>query len=234
MKSLKTTARLTGLGYLIIFISGFFANFYTLESMVVDGHALLTAVNIINRFPQFQMGLIAFSIMVIVDIILAFPLYRLLKSESERLAITSSILRLINGAIFAIALFSLFEIASLAKNSPQDLTDQVEGLLTQFNMVWNIGLLFFGAHLLLLGLLIFRSASFPQIIGVLLQVAGIAYLMDSGAQLFLSNYKNYQSLFEMLVISGGVIGEFSLTLFLLIRGLRFKKSNNSTVGYIIH
>lgn len=225
MKSLKTTARLTGLGYLIIFISGFFANFYTLESMVVDEHALLTAVNIIDRLSQFQMGLIAFSIMVIVDIILAFPLYRLLKSENERLATTSSILRLINGAIFAIALFSLFDIASIAINTPQDLVGDVEDLLAQFNMVWNIGLLFFGAHLLLLGLLIFRSASFPQIIGVLLQIAGVAYLADSGAQLFLTNYQDYQSVLEMLVISGGVIGEFSLTLFLLIKGVRFRKSS---------
>ncbi len=225
MKSLKTMARLTGLGYLIIFVAGFFANFYTLESMVVDGHALLTSINIINQFSQFQMGLIAFSIMVIVDIILAFPLYRLLKNESERMATTSSILRLINGAIFAVALFSLFDIASLTINSPQGLADQVDGLLTQFNMVWNIGLLFFGAHLLLLGLLIFRSSSFPRFIGVLLQIAGIAYLTDSGAQLFLSNYKDYQSLSEMLVISGGVIGEFSLTLFLLIKGVRFRKSS---------
>ncbi len=225
MKSLKTTARWTGLGYLIIFISGFFANFYTLESMVVDGNAQLTSLNIINQFSQFQMGLVAFSIMVIVDIILAFPLYRLLKQENERMATTSSILRLINGAIFAVALFSLFDIASLTINYPQDLAGHVEGLLAQFNMVWNIGLLFFAAHLLLLGLLIFCSASFPKIIGVLLQIAGVAYLADSGAQLFLTNYQDYQSVLEMFVISGGVIGEFSLTLFLLIKGVRFKKSS---------
>lgn len=225
MKSLKTIARLTGLEYLIIFVSGFFANFYTLESMIVDGNAQLTAENIMTQFSQFKMGVAAFSLMVLVDIILAFPLYQLLKSESEKLATTSSVLRLINGAIFAMALFSLFDVATLAANTEVALEDQVLPLLDQFNMVWNIGLLFFGAHLLLLGLLIFRSVSFPRIIGVLIQIAGVAYLADSGAQLFLSNYKDYQGLFEMLVISGGVIGEFSLTLFLLIKGVRFRKSS---------
>ena len=224
MKSLKTTARLTGLGYLIIFVSGFFANFYTLESMVVDGNAQLTAENIMAQFSQFQMGLAAFSIMVLVDIILAFPLYKLLKSENERIATTSSILRLINGAIFAVALFSLFDIASLAKNSSLDLVNHVKPLLTQFNMIWNVGLLFFGAHLLLLGWLILKSVNFPRIIGLLLQMAGFAYLADSGAQLFLSNYEDYKDVFEMLVISGGVIGEFSLTLFLLIKGIRLPKT----------
>jgi uncharacterized membrane protein len=226
MKSLKTTARLTGLGYLIIFFSGFFANFYTLESMVVDGHALLTAVNIIDQLSQFQMGMVAFSIMVLVDIILAFPLYKLLNTESERMATISSILRFINGVLFSIALFSLINIVSLAKNSPQDLAGHVEGLLNQFNMIWNIGLLFFGAHLLLLGWLILKSVNFPRMIGLLLQIAGFAYLADSGAQLFFSNYDAYKGIFEVLVISGGVIGEFSLTLFLLIKGIRLPKTSS--------
>lgn len=224
MKSLKTTARLTGFGYLIIFVSGFFANFYTLESMIADGNAALTAENIISQFSQFKMGIIAFSMMVLVDIILALPLYQLLKSESEKLATTSSILRLINGAIFAVALFSLFEIASLAQSPEAVLEHHVMQLLNQFNMIWNVGLLFFGAHLMLLGWLILKSVNFPRFIGFLLQIAGITYLADSSAQLFLPNYEDYKGAFEMLVISGGVIGEFSLTLFLLIKGIRLPKS----------
>lgn len=224
MKSLKTTARLTGFGYLIIFVSGFFANFYTLESMIADGNAVQTAENIISQFSQFKMGIIAFSMMVLVDIILALPLYQLLKSESEKLATTSSILRLINGAIFAVALFSLFQIASLAQSPEAVLEHHVMQLLNQFNMIWNVGLLFFGAHLMLLGWLILKSVNFPRFIGFLLQIAGIAYLADSSAQLFLPNYEDYKGAFEMLVISGGVIGEFSLTLFLLIKGIRLPKS----------
>lgn len=224
MKSLKTTARLTGFGYLIIFISGFFANFYTLESMIADGNTAQTAENIISQFSQFKMGVAAFSLMVLVDIILALPLYQLLKSESEKLATTSSILRLINGAIFAVALFSLFQIASLAQSPEAVLEHHVMQLLNQFNMIWNVGLLFFGAHLMLLGWLILKSVNFPRFIGFLLQIAGIAYLADSGAQLFLPNYEDYKGAFEMLVISGGVIGEFSLTLFLLIKGIRLPKS----------
>jgi hypothetical protein len=72
----------------------------------------------------------------------------------------------------------------------------------------------------LLGWLVFKSPSFPKVIGVLLQLAGVAYLVDSGAQLLLSNYNDNKSLFEIIVIGGGVIGEFSLTLWLLIKGIR--------------
>lgn len=220
MKSLKTTARLTGLGYLIIFISGFFANFYTLEGMVVDGNAQLTAQNIASQIGLFQLGVASFSIMILVDILLAFPLYRLLKSTSRKCAKVSSIIRVINGLVFMVALVHLFEIIPLAQVGHAALESQVVPLLEDFNTFWNIGLLFFGAHLLMLGWLVFQSVHFPRIIGLLLQFAGIAYIADSGAQLFLTDYHNYQALFEMLVIGGGVIGEFSLTLWLLIKGVR--------------
>ncbi len=220
MKSLKTTARLTGLGYLIIFISGFFANFYTLEGMVADGNAQLTAQNIASQAQLFQLGVAAFCVMILVDILLAFPLYRLLKATSERCAKLSSFIRVVNGLIFMLALIYLFKIVPLAQNGATALEGSVLELLANFNTMWNVGLLFFGVHLMMLGGLLVRSYHFPSLIGLLIQIAGLAYLADSGAQLFLPNYQDYQSLFEILVIGGGVVGEFSLTLWLLIKGVR--------------
>jgi len=219
MKSLKNTARRTGLGYLIIFITGFFANFYTLENMVVNNDARLTAVNIAGHASQFHMGVGAFALMVLVDLILAFPLYRLLKSTNNKMAMASSVLRFINGAVFALALVNLIEVSLLTAN-PAQLNDLVMLLLERFNYVWTIGLLFFGLHLLLLGQLVFRSSIFPRLIGVFLQIAGISYLIDSGAQLWLNNYEAYRPIFEIIVISGGVLGEFSFTLFLLMKGIK--------------
>jgi hypothetical protein len=220
MKAYKTIARLTGVGYLIIFISGFFANFYTLESMVVDDNASETAANILAHFAQFKWGVGAFALMVFTDIVLAVPLYSLLKNVSQGLARTSSLLRLINGGVFAIALFSLFQIIRVGQSTGDSLALQVMPLLDQFNFVWNIGLLFFGVHLIIMGCLLSRSAWFPKTIGWVVQMAGFAYLIDSGAQLWFSQYQSYQSYFEILVIGGGVIGEFSLTLWLLIRGIK--------------
>lgn len=234
MRSLKSTARWTGLGYLTIFISGFFANFYTLENMVVDGNALLTAQNIVAQIRQFKLGVAAFSVMIVVDILLAFPLYRLLKATSEKCAKLSSFIRVVNGLLFIVALVHLFEIIPLAQNDASALEGSVMGLLADFNFMWNVGLLFFGAHLLMLGGLLVRSYHFPSLIGLLIQIAGLTYLADSGAQLFLPNYQSYQAVFEMLVISGGVIGEFSLTLWLLIKGVRNgKELTGGSVAQVI-
>jgi hypothetical protein len=224
MKNINNIARLTGFGYLIIFITGFFANFYVLEGLVVPGSASETAEHIINESALYSMGLAAFSLMVLVDIILAFPLYHLFKTVNEYVAKTSSALRLVNGAIFGIALISLFEIAMLSGNGIAELETGVLPLLEKFDDIWNIGLVFFGIHLLLLGWLIFKSFHIPGIIGILLQIAGIGYLVDSLAKLYLTNYDQYQVIFEMIVIVPGVIGEFSLTLWLLIKGMNYKRN----------
>lgn len=226
MKSLKTTARLTGLGYLIIFISGFFANFYTLEGMLADGNPQLTTENITTQIALFQLGVGAFSLMILVDIVLALPLYQLLKSAHRNWAKASSVIRVINGLVFIMALVNLFEIISIAQSGTTAATS-VMSLLEDFNTMWNVGLLFFGTHLLMLGWLVVRSTNFPGLIGLLIQIAGLAYLADSGAQLFLPNYQDFQPLFEILVIGGGVIGEFSFTLWLLIKGVRTAKEHQS-------
>ncbi len=226
MKNINTIARLTGFGYLIIFFTGFFANFYVLEGLVVPAGAGETAKNIITESTLYSMGLAAFSLMVLVDIILAFPLYTLFKSVNGLAAKTSSALRVVNGAIFGIALINLFNIATLSSSGITELEAGVLSLLDKFDFIWNIGLVFFGIHLLLLGWLIFKSLNLPGIIGIFLQVAGIGYLVDSGAKLFLSNYDQFQAIFEMIVIIPGVIGEFSLTLWLLIKGMNYKTIKN--------
>ena len=221
MKSSKGIALFTGLGYLIIFISGFYANFYTLEGMLADGNPQLTLANISTQIGHFQLGIACFSLMIIVDILLAFPLYKLLKSVDRNCAFTSSMVRLINGLIFLIALVNLFEIASITQSGTATAANVI-GLLEAFKKMWNVGLLFFGVHLIMLGWLLVKSLNFPGFIGLLLQIAGLTYLADSGAHLYWAPYQEYRLLFEKLVIGGGIIGEFSFTIWLLIKGIRIR------------
>ena len=227
MQSLKQTARWTGVGYLIIFITGFFANFFVLEGMVVNGDAATTANNIASQLSTFRWGILAFLIMVIVDVVLAGPLYVLLKPVNETWSGFSSWLRLVNGTIFGVALFNLFGVLNLIAETgrngdpaSREIQQELSTYLFAFDQIWLIGLVFFGLHLLLLGKLVCRSEHFPKWVGALLFIAGVGYLIDSFAQLLLPSYNDYQSLFEMMVIIPGVLGEFSLTLFLLIKGVR--------------
>jgi hypothetical protein len=233
MKALKKTARLAGAGYLVIFITGFFANFFVLEGLVVEGNARATSENILANLMQFRWGIFAFLIMVVIDVLMAGPLYILLKSVNENLSLLSAWLRLVNGTIFGVALYSLFGILHLLSGAdylsalePAEIHARVMLHLEAFNFIWLIGLVFFGLHLFLMGILILKSDYIPKIIGGLLQLAAVGYLTDSFAQFLLPDYKSVQHVFELVVLIPGVIGELSFTVWLLIKGV---KTKNTTI-----
>jgi hypothetical protein len=107
------------------------------------------------------------------------------------------------------------------------LQSQIMLYLDSFNYTWLIGLIFFGLHLLLLGYLIIKSGFIPKIIGVLLFVAGIGYLVDSFAFFLYPSYESVKDIFQMIVILPGVIGEFSFTIWLLIKGFTLGVNQNT-------
>ncbi len=218
MKNIKTIARLTGLGYLIIFITGFFGNFYVLENMVVAGDGISTFENITNNFETYNYGILSFIIMVLVDLLLSWPLYLIFKETNNKIALISSILRVINACIFFVAIKSLIEISLV--NSTQDLNSMfsMQPFVT-FNLVWNYGLIVFGIHLILLSKLLYKSDLFPKLLGLLILLSGIGYIVDSIAQISINNYSQYKDYLESFVIVSGVLGEFSLTAWLLLKGV---------------
>ena len=229
MSSINKIARIAGFGYLIIFITGIFSNFYVLESLIVPGDAATTANNIMGNDMIFRIGIFSFVIMVFFDIVLAWALYILFKPVNKNLSLLSGWLRLVNSTIFGIALFNLFSILQILSGADYlkvfetgQLQAQVMLFLNTFNNTWLIGLVFFSIHLFLLGYLILKSTYIPRILGVLLMVSSMGYLIDSFAYILLPNYNNYKDIFMLVVVVPGIIGELSLTFWLLIKGVNVK------------
>jgi ABC-type multidrug transport system permease subunit len=104
---------------------------------------------------------------------------------------------------------------------------QVMLFFDAFNYTWLIGLVFFAIHLFVLGYLIFKSGYMPKFLGILLIIAAIGYLIDSLANFLLSNYSDYKNLFMLIVIVPGIIGELSLTFWLLFKGVKLPESIKS-------
>ena len=94
-------------------------------------------------------------------------------------------------------------------------------LIDSFNNGWLIGLVFFGFHLLVVGILIIMSKWYlPKWIGIFLVLASFGYLLDSMAHFLLPNYTEYEIIFQLIVAIPGVIGELSLAFWLLIKGVK--------------
>ncbi|HII01021.1 TPA: DUF4386 domain-containing protein [Methanosarcinaceae archaeon] len=225
--SLREAAIVAGFGYLIIFILGISANFFVLQNLIVPEDAAATVNNITTNEWQFRLGILAFIIMVIFDVVVAWALYVLLKPVNRSLSLLAAWFRLVNGTIFGIALYNLFSVLQLLGGASYlnvfetgQLQAQVMLFLNAFNDTWLIGLIFFGIHLFILGCLIFRSDYIPGILGVLLIIAALGYLIDSFANFLFPGYADYETIFLLIVVVPGIIGELSLTLWLLLKGAK--------------
>lgn len=225
MKDLKRISKLSGIAYLIIFITGIYANFVVLEPLVALDNPSLTVMNLLTQKSAFELAICGFAIMLIFDLLLVWGLYKLFRPVSRHFTFMAAALRFINVLIFGVALYHL--IAVLPIITPIDsITNQfsetkVIDLLNDFNNIWLIGLLFFAFHLALLAYLVWKSSAVPKWIGVLLMIAAVGYAIDSFAQLFLLDYPDYESFFALAVIVPGVIGELTLTFWFLFRGNSF-------------
>lgn len=224
MNSHNKIAKIAGAGYLVIFLSGIFANFFVLQSLLAPGDAATTARNILENETLFRTGILSFIVMVVFDILLAWALYLFLKPVNKDLSLLSAWLRLVNGTIFGVALYHLLGVLPLLSGSgyltafdPAQLQAQVLLSFGAFDQTWLLGLVFFGIHLAVLGYLIIKSDYTPNILGILLIIAAAGYLVDSFAHFLMPNYADYQDVFSMAVVLPGVVGELSFTIWLLVK-----------------
>jgi hypothetical protein len=88
-------------------------------------------------------------------------------------------------------------------------------LLNLNSQAFSIGIVFFGFYCLLIGYLIFRSTFLPRAIGVLMALAGLGYLT------FL--YPPLEYALSLYLQVPGLLGEGSLTLWLLVVGVNAQR-----------
>lgn len=198
----KNLSKIAGLSYLIIFFAAIYANFFVLEAILKDPLTTIQQHHFIVR-----LGIVAFLLTVVFDVVVAWALYELYKDHP--LSKLSTYFRMMHAAIMGVAIFELPVV--LASTNSEEILKQIE----MFNYIWLIGLFFFGIHLILLG----RIMGKPKIITLFLVIAGMMYMIDTGAHFLLENYQNYQSIFLAMVAIPSIIGEMSLAIWLLLKGV---------------
>jgi magnesium-transporting ATPase (P-type) len=192
---------ITGVSYLIIFFAAIFANFVMLESLKQNPLETIRLNHMAVRF-----GILAFLITALFDVVVAWGLFNLYrKHQFTRL---STYFRLMHAAIMGVAVFAL--VLTLNLDSANEILYQVN----VFEIIWLIGLFFFGAHLILLSTIIKK----PKWIAVFLTVAGIMYMFDTAAHFLLPNYAELAGIFLALVAVPSILGEMAFTVWLLVKG----------------
>ena len=227
LSSLKKTARLVGLLYLIWIITGVYGLFYVPSQINTRGDAVTTAQNILSNEFLFRTGIINDIISNALWVFLALVLYRLFKQVNERQA--KLMVALVIVQIPAVYIMGAFNITSLIIFKGQILKtfelSQRQDLAMLFLKINDYGVLilemFWGLWLFPLAILIYRSRFLPRFLGVWLVITGFFYVVLSFTSLLLPQYKDM--VLNSVLALPAEIGEVALMLWLLIKGAKVRE-----------
>jgi hypothetical protein len=224
--TLKKTARLAGFLYLILVITGVFSIMFVSSQIIVLGDVAATAKNIIAKEFLFRTGIINDLVSNTIFVLLVLVLYRMFKHINEYQA--KLMVALVIVQIPAVFIMESLNITSLFIFKGELLQtfgiNQRQDLAMLFLKINNYGTLtiemFWGLWLLPFGLLVYKSKFIPRIFGILLIIAGIAYINSSLISLLFPDYSVIVNQPTLLLVA---IGEISITLWLLIKGVKVSK-----------
>jgi Domain of unknown function (DUF4386) len=201
-------------------------------SIIVPGDASATVGRLMASDWLFRLGIIGDAIVFLSEIILIAILYTLLKPVNKTLALAAAFSRLAMVVMQGMNLLNYFFVLLLVSRAnylnvfePEQLQALVLLFLNAYEDVALIWGMFFGLHTLLLGYLVYKSGYFPRILGVLVILAAFGYLIDSFGNVLLPQYNEF---YASTVVLMAIVGELSLTFWLLIKGVNLKQWKQHT------
>ena len=224
----RLKARIGGFLYLLIIAGSLFIPFAVAPTGLMMGDAALPSVARILADKQLYILSGTAQLMLgVCDVCLALILYELLKPVGKSLALLATFFKLIFVTIANANLFNHFApLVLLTGSEPLRAfnPDQLHALALMFIRLrttgFDIALVFFGFHCVLIGYLILRSTFFPRILGLLMMIGGVGYLANIFAAVIPPALAGH--LFPYVMLPAGV-AEILLALWFLIVGVNVAK-----------
>jgi hypothetical protein len=226
MQSPQTTARLAGFFWLIvIFVSvvAVVAN----PTLNVRGSPAETAASVMAVEGSYRLGFALLLLGGVFYLGVTALLYQVLKPVSGSVALFGALASLAGVTVGAAsgvhdlgALALLHDAANAASAAAPQMQTIAQASFREDPQEFTIGMVYFGCHVASIGYLILRSNFIPKIIGAILVAGGSSYFIASFTS-FLS--PELGARLTPFVIPIALLGEGSITLWLLIKGVNAEK-----------
>lgn len=218
-------AKVAGIALLVMAVTAIFAFAVVFKQLVVLEDAAATFSNVSNALGLFIAGIIAWLVILVTDVIVAWALYYYFKRVNNRLSGISSSLRMVYALVLGLAIYFQITAAQLVASSqsqplPSKIALQSDVLqrLVTFEHLWSFGLIVFGMHLLVLSLLALKHGAIPKWLTALLFIAGLSYMLIHGMYAFLPAYDVYTAKAESILSLPMAIAELGLAVWLIRKG----------------
>ena len=194
---------------------------------IVAGDAATTATNIMAHEPLYRLAFAANLIATACYLVATLLVYILLKPVNRNVSLLAAFFSFVGCAIGTVSCLLFLTPVNILGGAQylsvftvEQLQAQALTFLTLSAQANDIGLVFFGLHVLTVGYLIRRSIFLPRILGTLLAVTAVCYLTNSFANFLSLPFKAYLLPFVAL---GGLLGEGALSFWFLVKGVNVEE-----------
>ena len=219
MHSLVRTARITGLLYLGLAITGGLSFLLVREQLYVPDHPRATLANLLDDPWLARLGIALEMGVVLTQALAAVWFFRLFRSVDTFAAGCLAAFGMVNAVAIlgsAAFLWTALDVALDSGLAPRGGTAAtVQLMYVVSGHLWDVGALFFGLWLVPMGWLVLRSRWMPEPLGWILIGGGVCYVVSPFVQLIAPDAG---ALADALAIPASV-GEFWMIGYLLIRGV---------------
>jgi hypothetical protein len=225
----KKTARVAGLLYLIVVLTGVFSLMYVPSKLITWNSASMTTSNISAAETLFTWSIFASIICYTAFLLLPIVLYALLVSVNKIHAVGMVALAVVSVPISLYNLTNKLAVLTLISKEPylkvftaDQLQVQVMLHLNYYNNGIQLAIVFWGLWLFPFGYLVFKSGFLPKILGIFLMAGCFGYFINFTGNLLCPAY--HELGISKFIALPGTIGEIGICLWLLIAGVKYKNN----------
>jgi uncharacterized protein DUF4386 len=229
--SLKKTARVAGLLWLLTAATAGFGLVYVRSRLIVFGDAAATVNNIIAFESLFRAGIASFILSQIFSLFFGLTIFRLFKGVNKTLAMVFLTSLLVGAGVGVVNSFNNLGALVLVSN-PEYVRafqpEQLNALAMTFLRLNNFGIglmeIFTALYMFSLALLIIRSGYLPRVIGFLLMIGACAFPINTFTKILIPQF--YPALITQLTMLLNAFGPPATILWLLIKGAKAPSSED--------
>lgn len=204
---------ITGISLLLMTVLAGFSFGFALNEFYTTDNINILKDNILNNIGLYKNMLGGIIIVLILDLIVSITIYLYFKNSNKIISLASGFLRVVYTIIFGYA--TIF----LADNINSDLlTNEIaKSNFESFNSIWYFGLVIFGLHIVLMGMLMKMESAIPKLLSYLAILAGISYVILH-ILLLITPESDFVSILQMVLGLPMALGEIAFAIWLVVKG----------------
>jgi hypothetical protein len=216
MHPLVRTARMTGLLYLGLAITGALGFLLIRPQLFAADDPSATLANLVNHESLARAGVALELLIVVTQALAAVWFYRLFRTADPLAASGIAAFGLVNAVMILVSAALLGTAVELALDPVGDAAATVQLLYLVSGNLWGVGALFFGLWLIPMGWCVLRSGWMPRALGWILVGGGIGYLLSA----FIRYLAPDAPVVADALAYPATVGEVWMIGYLLVRGVR--------------